>query len=113
MQNSGIASLHSGLIERARPRPEPTGILKLRATGAPPAQVRGPVLLPQVKKPAVSHLSVIAETRRFGLTLRVDHEMRQDLARYTEHTGRTVQSVLHAALSGYLDRANVIMQHKE
>ena len=110
---ANLASLHAGLIERTPQVPEPTGVLKLRARNMPPPKVSGPVDLPQVQHLDKRPLVHGAPPRRFGLTLRVEPEMRRDLARYTDYTGRTTQSVLHAALSGYLDRANEILQHKE
>lgn len=116
MQSSGIASLHAGLIERARPKAEPVGIAKLRASQAAPVQVAGPVNLPLVRKEPQKPVAVpvVAQSpRRYGLTLRVDQQMREDLTRYTDYSGRTVQSVLHSALSGYLARANEILNHKE
>ena len=114
MQNSGIASLHSGLIERARPSTrEPVGILKLRAAVAPPPKVSGPVELPHVQTLKPRPLLPSTTPKRYGLTLRVDPRMRRDLAEFTSQTGRTVQNVLHAALAGYLDRAKIAMQHKE
>lgn len=113
MHNSGIASLHAGLIERARSTAEPIGILKLKASNATPVQVAGPVNLPKMKQVPTNPISAPKSLRRYGLTLRVDPQMRRDLTSFTEHTGRTVQSVLHSALSGYLNRANDIMNHKK
>lgn len=113
MHSGGIASLHAGLIERARPKAEPIGIVKLQASQAAPVHVAGPVNLPIVRKEPPRPVMIPQSQRRFGLTLRVDHQMRQDLARYTDYSGRTVQSVLHSALSGFLNRANEIMHHKE
>lgn len=107
-----LASLHAGLIERARHSPEPNGIVKLRAAVAPPPKVSGPVDLPQAQKLKTRPLIASTPPRRYGLTVRVDPTMRGELARYTEHTGRTMQSVLHAALSGYLDRVNVNLSDK-
>ena len=108
-----LASLHAGLIERARVMPGPAGIIKLRSATASPPKVAGPVQLPQAQhltaRPLVPHIPA----RRYGLTLRVDYELRQDLARFTEQTGRTMQSVLHSALAGYLDRASMVLNHKE
>ena len=102
-----LASLHAGLIERSRQQPEPNGIAKLRAAVAPPPKVSGPVQLPQTQKLKARPLMASPPPRRYGLTVRVDQNLRGELARYTEHTGRTMQNVLHAALSGYLDRVNV------
>lgn len=113
MHNSGIASLHAGLIERARPKAEPIGILKLRASNAAPVQVAGPVSLPLVHKAPQRPVPKPKSPQRYGLTLRVDQELRRELTKYTEHTGRTVQSVLHSALSGLLKQANAINHHKE
>ncbi|MEM7060569.1 MAG: hypothetical protein AAF557_23565 [Pseudomonadota bacterium] len=108
-----IASLHAGLIERARPAKEPIGILKLRAASAPPPKVAGPVEILQARIEEPSTAVAMPSRRRYGLTLRVEQDMRRQLAKFTDQTGRTLQSVLYAALSSYLVRANSVLQHKE
>lgn len=108
-----IASLHAGLIERSRAKPEPVGVVKLRTAVEPPPQVAGPVKLPQAQGLTHRPMALVPLQRRYGLTVRVDQKTRKDLADLTSASERTVQDVLHSALVGYLARARRFMDHKE
>ena len=116
MHHSGIAPLHAGLIERARPRPTltPGGIpLAPRASETPilqkvpPSGERiGPV--PFLAADASAALPQVQPhprppRKRYGLTVRVGPDMRAELAALTDQTGLTLQSILHTAVARYVD----------
>jgi hypothetical protein len=119
------ASLHAGLIQRARPAKvvplrDDAGagrgaVVALRAGDI--ARVRpAPASLVDVGPPAMARVlprsiaavepagaqAAPAPARRFGLTVRVGAELRERLVAARERTGRTGQSILHDALAGYL-----------
>lgn len=101
---TGMASLHAGLILRARPvaarppeRPERT-VQPLRAdlvrrVAPPPA--------PVAKLVAFSRSHAMPR-QRFGLTVRVGQGLHGMLFRTRRRTGQTTQDILHAALVRYL-----------
>jgi hypothetical protein len=107
----GTASLHGGLIQRARP----AKVVPLRENGIPagraavvslrasdiargrPAPAPEPAPLGRAEETAAPDA-----TRRFGLTVRVRGELRERLHAMRMETGRTAQSILHDALAGHL-----------
>ena len=123
---SFTASLHAGLIQRARP----PKVVPLREDGfagrAPVVQLRAsdiararPAPTPLVRADHPRVVPARAETaptveraearpagatpsRRFGLTVRVDESLRERLLGARLRTGRTTQSILQDALAGYL-----------
>lgn len=126
MQETGSASLHAGLIERARPRPSlAPGVIPLtsRVPGAeqarpgfgrktlPPADqqsvlmpVKASVMVPQPENAIrQTPLPMAMTQRRYGLTVRVDPETRLRLVAEKERSGLTTQEILSSALQMYLN----------
>ncbi|MEM9138740.1 MAG: hypothetical protein AAGB15_02830 [Pseudomonadota bacterium] len=100
MHEQGMASLHAGLIERARPRPASApSVVPLVQRQADPARI-----MPRLRAELAAAAPQPAEEppRRYALTVRVEPEVRRDLARLTARTGRTTQAVLHRALQAML-----------
>jgi hypothetical protein len=118
------ASLHSGLIQRARPKVVPlredagpgraavvplraSDIARARPAAAPLASVERP-LAPRAEVVCGSRAGAFpaepAPFRRFGLTVRVGESLREMLLESRSRTGRTTQSILHDALVDYLAR---------
>lgn len=126
MADHGSASLHAGLIERARPRVALTpGVVPLlppvsepgrtedmaRAvsarridleTGANPLASIAELELRPVAPPVVMQQSAKPQGRRFGMTVRVDDDLHDKLMAHRRRTGRTYQSILYSALRNYL-----------
>ena len=130
----GFASLHAGLIERARPRNDAPGPVPADVAVAPPAAPMPPAS-PPAARPVFGLRGTAAEARpatvldmvdeappaavvtveaqpfvprpparkRFGLTVRVDGEVRERLRQMAGRSGRTNQSILHEALLAHLD----------
>ena len=120
------ASLHAGLIQRARPPkvvplredagPGRAAVVPLRAgdigRARPAAASLVDLARPRLAR-ALTRANVAAEctgpdaaavapARRFGLTVRVGAELRGRLGAARQLTGCTGQSILHDALAAYL-----------
>ena len=117
------ASLHAGLIQRARPaKAVPlredacsgrASVVQLRASDiararpAPLGECELPGRAPaRAVTPPLAHadnmVAGVAPSRRFGLTVRVGEGLRERLLEARKRTGRTAQSILHDALVSYL-----------
>ena len=106
MSDHGSASLHAGLIERARPRkrmPVPEGVVPFPS----PRQGRNSAPLEPLDMRALLAERFAEDpghdrrVPRRGLTVRVEPELYTALQRLRKR-GRTAQSVLHDALVRYL-----------
>jgi hypothetical protein len=120
------ASLHGGLIQRARPAKAPplredaggkrASVVPLRPGDIARARP-APASLVDIHRPAIAHVlagavpavepaagpaAAVPPSRRFGLTVRVGAELRERLGHARERTGRTGQCILHDALAAYL-----------
>ena len=129
-EESGTASLHAGLIQRARPRVTlAPGVVPLHPPASEPGRsqgLSGAVSTPTrqfdlpVHEPASLDLRPVREAivpeleeaeeveesheqrRRFALTLRVEPDLHRKLMMLRRETACTTQSILHAALCHYL-----------
>lgn len=106
-----LAGLHAGLIERARPRRNlPKGVVSMVAQRTDAVIGRTATLdrVAPVSALGLEGLSPMPGSsplqRRRGLTLRVEHDLRQQLDAERTRSGRTIQSILHDALTRYLRR---------
>lgn len=108
MSPPGLASLTSGLIERARPR----GVVDLnearlfgvkRGTGPSPAARAMSEPGPRLADRPVNG-SGLSSRKRYGLTVRVEPELFARLRIARAARGETTQSILHQALQDHLDR---------
>ena len=114
---SGTASLHAGMIERARPRREalddpfaPVRPVKEQGAIPPldPARERPVFGLRRVQPvSAPETASPVPTGRRYGLTVRVHADLRERLRQFGQMTGRTNQSILHEALEARLAAAGI------
>ena len=84
------SSLHAGLIQRSRPVQSPPAV-RIVAKAA----IDLPTRIVPAKRPA-------APSRRFGLTVRVEPELRRRLLEEKRERGTTQQDILHKALAQYL-----------
>ncbi|MEM7422698.1 MAG: hypothetical protein AAF334_03190 [Pseudomonadota bacterium] len=99
--NTMTASLHAGLIHRRRRRPSDE-TAKVVTMLAPRSNGGNDILVAASaadRVPEAGHA-----TKRFGLTVRVEDDLRSRLFLHRARTGKTTQAVLHRALTDFLDR---------